>query len=82
MYSVAGLGLACLIVLHTPDGHHHFTVRAEAIHGMEPAGHLQDHLARHTNTIILIDGRHRGVRETEEQVISLRKECISSTVPK
>ena len=73
-YSGVSVGLACSIVLHTPDGHR-FKVRADAIRSVEDATYLQDHLAKHTNTIIHVDGKGRGVRETEQQIADLERSC-------
>lgn len=73
--SSIGLGMACLVLLHTPDGHH-FSVRAEAIQIIKPVETYQhDHLAPHTHSLVYIGGRYQGIRETEEQVIKLRVKC-------
>lgn len=84
LWIVSASASACVITLHTPDGHHHFSVVVSSIHSINPVEERGwDHLAPGTHSIVMIDGKHRGVRETEQQVIDLRKtKCGYGLTPK
>jgi hypothetical protein len=66
--------IACLIVLHTPDGEE-IAVDTRQILMLRPTTHIREHLAHGTRTLVYMTAQKVAVTELPHEVEYLIKIC-------
>jgi len=66
--------IACLIVMHTPDGEE-IAVDTRQILMLRPTTHIREHLAHGTRTLVYMTAQKVAVKEEPHEVEYLIKVC-------
>jgi len=72
--STVAATIACLIVLHTPDGEE-IAVDTRQILMLRPTTHIREHLAHGTRTLVYMTAQKVAVTEQPHEVEYLIKIC-------
>jgi hypothetical protein len=70
----AAAAVACLIVLHSPDGEE-LAIDTRQILMLRPTVHIKEHLAPGTKTLVYLTAQKIGVKEEPHEVEYLTKIC-------
>ena len=71
------LPVCCLIILHSPD-EREMRIESTHIDILRPADVVQQHVAPGTKTIIYVGGQRFGVVESDEEIDTLIKDCLTT----
>jgi hypothetical protein len=72
--SAVAAAIACLIVLHTPDGEE-IAIDTRQILMLRPTTHIREHLAHGTRTLVYMTAQKVAVTEQPHEVEYLIKVC-------
>jgi len=71
------LPICCLIILHSPD-EREMRIESTHIDILRPADAVQQHVAPGTKAIIYVGGLRFGVVESDEEIDTLIKDCLTT----